>query len=113
MTHMEGPAHSRYPINGPNCWGLGDDDDDEDEHTREPLPAQSSSSTALTQPQAPRPSSLRPRMPDLQPDSLGLTSPSGDGSADEPSISGALCTCGTKPPCWVCDWGAANLQMDW
>lgn len=53
MTPAEGSAHSRYPVNGPDCWGLSDDGDDEDEHTRKPRPGQAS--TALTQPRAPRP----------------------------------------------------------
>lgn len=64
MTHAEGSAHGRSTVNGPDCWGLSDDDDDEDEDTRKPLPGQSS--TALTQPHAPRPGPVHPRMPDLQ-----------------------------------------------
>lgn len=34
MTYTEGRAHSRYPINGPDSWGLGDEDDDEDKSHR-------------------------------------------------------------------------------
>lgn len=38
MTPMQGLAHSRCTMNGPDCWDRTDDDKGEDDHTHKPLP---------------------------------------------------------------------------